>query len=366
MPLDTRLQDVNRILDPGIKTFAPDSSAFLPAYQHAQNRADRLEQQKYERGIVSQATGQSPNEMFSQFTQLPTEKMYEKIGEMAPMAATPAGGRIIGVLSGIADRKAHVEQQSLSKQTALAIMKKQAEFNAEAINAGVDIANPEELSAFKLRRSTAETMKAFTDLGIKLGKDVSKVEIPPDQIDQFGNWKDPATPLNLLRNAPRSQVLQSLEDRAGDTADVQRQRIESLDQYRQEANELKRENMDMRWEMHSASEEGRNLRQQALLEARRDIEAGQVSREQFINRQVGRIMEELSNSSATRRMSAEEKQRRAMEIAGSSWDKHIGSSRSAPAQPITVAPNTTFTKGQRAKQNGVVFEFDGTKWNEVK
>jgi hypothetical protein len=40
----------------------------------------------------------------------------------------------------------------------------------------------------------------------------------------------------------------------------------------------------------------------------------------------------------------------------------------APVAPATAAPGTpqTFTKGQRAEQDGVTYEFDGTNWNEVK
>lgn len=345
--LNPSLQDVNRILDPGVR-YQPSQfgSNFASAFEQSSRRASELSDRKQATDDISSALSgggkKTVPQLLAEFSSLEPEEMYKKIGSLASIGMSKPGEAIINTLTHIADRKAAIQNQSLERQTALAIARKQAEFNAEAIENGIDLADKESVMAFKAQKNAAKNMSDFISMGKASYRDASAVDIPGDAFNEMGHWKDPTLPIRLLKQAPRSQAIQSLEERAGERAltaeEIARIRsqgtLDATNLRIDAAERVAQENRDLRLELATMSEEGKNARQEATLAAKAAVAEGQVSRETFVNRHLNQLIKTLEGDRSARKLTPEEKTARATAILSKSWEEQIGSKRegAAPVQ----------------------------------
>lgn len=237
MPLNTQLQDVNRIMDPGVKSFSTDMGAFNLAYQYAANRRREKDEQEQAFGqltssLQTDSSGKSVPQLLAEFSQLPVDQMEQKIATMAPMAMTPAGSRIISVFSNIADKKRMIENQSAKKLL-------ESEYNRRVAGAlakfGGNPQDPASISKAMRNQSYFEVL----DLAKGHSKDPS-LPLPDDAIDDMGMINMQAVQ-QWIGSLPASERIQSAETLARERMDSQREINDARIQARQDMLEFKLE-----------------------------------------------------------------------------------------------------------------------------
>lgn len=142
-----------------------------------------------------------------QFGDLKSAKeMRQFIANHAAISITPLGEQVLQRFDRIASATEQAEVHSMERQLEAATNKKRGEFLAGAIDAGYDPNNPDDVKAYRAEQSQSQ----FRTEAFKMGKDVSGL-INLEDIDAQGRFL-PGVKDRILRDAPRSEVLQSRDE----------------------------------------------------------------------------------------------------------------------------------------------------------
>lgn len=313
-------------------------------FQNPQRNMRALQERSLKAHVIkAEAENRSMNQFMAinpiEFAQkagdVPVEQIPEFVQKNAALAATPWGKPVLSMMM-----QAY-EASSVSKIQA-AQAKFMNDLSIEMIGSGLDPKDELQRSEFLQQRMADQAMERrakyttdFLRTAEQMGKDVSGLPIPQDAFNQRGFLVKPEVFQEILGKAPRSQRLQSLDERAAERLALQR------------------EISDLKYEMFQQSEENKNIRNQANIEARKALEEGLVSREQWVNRQTQGILDAIKRNPKTENMDPTRMYQLATEIAGKAWDEQLNAKRPAPAnaapqqQPAMIEEVVTVFKGDK-------------------
>ena len=305
----------------------------------SQNRTLGIEAQNAQEQLSStqqlKEMMEDPRGIANSFGELKTaDEMRKHMAKYSAIAITPMGQRIMGTWDKITSLKEASEEHSIEKITASAIARKQAEKTAAMIDSGIDVKNPHEVADWAKDQSFNALVKEAR---------LSELVVDPNDIRDEdwlpgGGLKSEAR-RRLYANAKPLPHIESANQRASDL-------LASRESMAQEFNDLRRDLFDLKTEADLENLKIRmenNIEVQELRnEARVAISEGQVSREQFINRQLNQTVTRIAESRDGRKLTPEAAHSKAIKLLGESFDREIFSRRqdsSAPKSPKGTREN---------------------------
>lgn len=191
----------------------------------AQNRVARNEAIESDRQLSAneqlEAALTDPRGFANEFGNLKTaEEMRRFMARHSAIVVTPFGERVMQRFDRIATATEQAEMHSIQKQLEVATARKQAEFMAGAIDAGVDIANPVELQAYRISQNKSRSLADFEKRANAAGLNPFSVQFGSDAFDELGNLDQDAARV-MLGMAEPSQRLQTQQEIATNRTSAQ-------------------------------------------------------------------------------------------------------------------------------------------------
>ena len=153
-----------------------------------------------------------PHGFANQFAELKTaEEMRKFMARHAAIVVTPFGERVMQRFDHIATATEQAEIHSIDKQLELATAKKQAEFMAGAIDAGVDVRDGVALNAYKIRENKARGLADFEKRANAAGLNPYSVQFGQDAYDELGNLDPDAARIMLGQATPAQRLVTQQE-----------------------------------------------------------------------------------------------------------------------------------------------------------
>lgn len=291
-----------------------------------------------------QKSVQNPHGLMAEFGELKTAKdMRMFMAKYSAIAVSPVGQNLLGVFDKIADVTEKSELNSIQRIGEMAEAKHLAELSEKYPGLQV-FKNPD-------HRVIAQGNESLKQLATE-----ARLEgLRPDGLTR--DLLDPDT--GTIDPAKAAAWHDSLNPSAAITSryDIALEQIASREQMAQELADLRR---DLMATTTAAGLEGLKLRmennievQELRNEARIAITEGQVSREQFINRQLNQTATRIAASKEGRKMTPEAVNEKAMKLLGESFDQEISSKR-----PSSGQSGTSSKEKRRTTKDGRTAIFD--------
>ncbi len=191
----------NRLIEPRV----------LAQNRIAQNEAVESDRQLSVNEQLQEALT-NPRGFANEFGNLKTAgEMRKFMSRHSAIVATPFGERVMQRFDRIATATEQAELHSIEKQLEVATAKKRAEFLSEATDAGVNVQDPEEMRAYRIRRNKIRGLDSFEKRANAAGLNPFSVQFGKDAFDELGNLDEDAARMMLGQATPAQRLVTQQE-----------------------------------------------------------------------------------------------------------------------------------------------------------